>query len=169
MTVTVTLRQQRQVFSRPLATPLSCLRIWKRKLRWKSEFFDPEAFLSFNLKFPAVKSGAGSIQQKIDSDGVSHRRGGGGWRLRLPIPPRENSLISLGEETVSQGNNHSWVIGFRSSVSTSKKLNNNQSNRRSAVQWYFPLQCKWVFSSPLVPGYWIKSHQGSWYPEETHF
>ena len=24
--------------------------------------------------------------------------------------------------------------------------NPNQSNRRSVVQWYFPLQCKWVFS-----------------------
>ena len=111
----------------------------------------------------------GGVHSAKNRLGRSFTPAGGGWRLRLPIPPRENSLISLGEETVSQGSNHSWVIGFRSSVSTSKKLNNNQSNRRSAVQWYFPLQCKWVFSSPLVPGYWIKSHQGSWYPEETHF
>ena len=28
-------------------------------------------------------------------------------------------------------------------------LNPNQSNRRSVVQWYFPLQSTWAFSTPL--------------------
>ena len=32
------------------------------------------------------------------------------------------------------------------SFNSTKQLNPNQSNRRSAVQWYFPLQSKWVFS-----------------------
>ena len=32
------------------------------------------------------------------------------------------------------------------SFNSTKHLNPNQSNRRSAVQWYFPLQSKWVFS-----------------------
>ena len=33
-----------------------------------------------------------------------------------------------------------------SNSTQTKKLNPNQSNRRSAVQWYFPLRSKWVFS-----------------------
>ena len=32
------------------------------------------------------------------------------------------------------------------SFNSTKQLNPNQSNRRSAVQWYFPLRSKWVFS-----------------------
>ena len=33
------------------------------------------------------------------------------------------------------------------SFNSTKQLNPNQSNRRSAVQWYFPLRSKWVFSA----------------------
>ena len=33
-----------------------------------------------------------------------------------------------------------------------KQLNPNQSNRRSAIQWYFPLRSKWVFSD-MTPQY----------------
>ena len=33
------------------------------------------------------------------------------------------------------------------SFNSTKQLNPNQSNRRSAVQWYFPLQSNWVFSA----------------------
>ena len=32
------------------------------------------------------------------------------------------------------------------SFNSTKQLNPNQSNRRSAIQWYFPLQSEWVFS-----------------------
>ena len=32
------------------------------------------------------------------------------------------------------------------SFNSTKQLNPNQSNRRSAIQWYFPLWIKWVFS-----------------------
>ena len=31
-----------------------------------------------------------------------------------------------------------------------KGLNPNKSNRRSAAQWYFPLQSKWVFSGGFI-------------------
>ena len=39
------------------------------------------------------------------------------------------------------------------SFNSTKQLNPNQSNRRSAVQWYFPLRSKWVFSVwAFLPG-----------------
>ena len=38
------------------------------------------------------------------------------------------------------------------SFNSTKQLNPNQSNRRSAVQWYFPLWSKWVFSALI---YWL--------------
>ena len=36
------------------------------------------------------------------------------------------------------------------SFNSTKQLNPNQSNRRSAVQWYFLLQSKWVFSASTL-------------------
>ena len=38
------------------------------------------------------------------------------------------------------------------SFNSTKQLNPNQSNRRSAIQWYFPLRSKRVFS-----GWWLAS------------
>ena len=37
------------------------------------------------------------------------------------------------------------------SFNSTKQLNPNQSNRTSAVQWYFPLRSKWVFSGRRMP------------------
>ena len=36
-------------------------------------------------------------------------------------------------------------------------LNPNQSNRRSAVQWYFPFQSKWVFSAVIYLAWFVKN------------
>ena len=39
-----------------------------------------------------------------------------------------------------------------SNSTQAKQLNPSQSNRRSAVQWYFLLQSKWVFSGESITG-----------------
>ena len=45
-----------------------------------------------------------------------------------------------------------------SNSTQAKQLNPNQSNRRSVVQWYFPLWSKWVFSVFFIsPFYFINS------------
>ena len=71
------------------------------------------------------------------------------------------NLVTL-SHLLCEGNDHCMAdllfdwFGFdqtcksQSNSTQAKQLNPNQSNRRSAIQWNFPLQSKWVFSGYLI-------------------
>ena len=83
------------------------------------------------------------------------------WREKGDFDTAKNTQLLCTENThlLHKGKYHctadllfDW-LGFGqtsksdNSFNSTKQLNPNQSNRRSAVQWYFPLHSKWVFSA----------------------
>ena len=74
-----------------------------------------------------------------------------GLNIRPLIAP-VNRLIQTGEVWL-YGWPPVWLVWIRSNKYScclfskqAKQLSPNKQNRRSAVQWYFPLRSKWVFS-----------------------
>ena len=74
------------------------------------------------------------------------------WTIKLPC--RAQALAENAHTIRTRGGSTVYFIGLESAALLTQNLitdflvwlDPNQSNRRSAVQWYFPLQSKWVFS-----------------------